>query len=103
VTGLEHGGYVPRGRKAEDGKVAERYNLVEFGASSYPARTRRNIEESDGTLIFSLELLLHGDSKLTRDYANKLESGSCTSIKPIPGKTNIQPGSLPSARDANAD
>ena len=46
-TGLEHGGYVPRGRKVKDGKVAERYNLVELGTSSYPARTRRNIEESD--------------------------------------------------------
>jgi hypothetical protein len=41
-TGLEHGGYVPRGRKVKDGKVAERYNLVELGTSSYPARTRRN-------------------------------------------------------------
>src|ERR1700719_3485284 len=71
-TGLEHGGYVPRGRKAEDGKVAERYNLVELGTSSYPARTRRNIEESDGTVIFSLERLLRGGTKLTRDYANKL-------------------------------
>jgi hypothetical protein len=39
--GLEHGGYVPRGRKAEDGRVAERYNLVELGTSSYPARTQK--------------------------------------------------------------
>jgi hypothetical protein len=50
------GGFVPRGRKAEDGKIADRYNLVELTTSSYPARTRRNIEESDGTVIFSLEL-----------------------------------------------
>ena len=48
-VGLEHGGYVPKGRKAEDGKIAERYNLVELSTSSYPARSRRNIEESDGT------------------------------------------------------
>jgi hypothetical protein len=46
--------------------------LVELGTSSYPARTRRNIEESDGTVIFSLERLLRGGAKLTRDYANKL-------------------------------
>jgi hypothetical protein len=71
-TGLEHGGYVPRGRKAEDGRIAERYNLVELKTISYPARTKRNIEESDGTLIFSLERLLSGGTKLTRDYANKL-------------------------------
>jgi hypothetical protein len=68
-TGLEHGGYVPRGRKAEDGRIDDRYNLVELTTSSYPARTRRNIEESDGTVIFSLERLLSGGTKLTQDYA----------------------------------
>jgi hypothetical protein len=36
--------------------------------SSYPARTRRNIEESDGTGIFSLEQ----GTKLTRECANKI-------------------------------
>ena len=71
-NGLEHGGYVPRGRKAEDGRIADRYNLVELRTSSYPARTKRNIEESDGTVIFSLERCLNGGTKLTRDYANKL-------------------------------
>jgi hypothetical protein len=35
-------------------------------------RTRRNIEESDGTVIFSLERLLSGGTKLTRTHANKL-------------------------------
>ena len=61
-TGLEHGGYVPRGRKAEDGRIDDRYNLVELSTSSYPARTRRNIEQSDGTVIFSLECPLSGVS-----------------------------------------
>src|ERR1700680_3647650 len=69
---LEHGGYVPRGRKAEDGRIADRYNLVELRTSSYPARTRRNIKESDGTVIFSLERVLSGGTKLTQDYGNKL-------------------------------
>src|ERR1700730_13462760 len=71
-TGLEHGGYVPRGRKAEDGRIDERYNLVELSTISYPARTRKNIEESDGTVIFSLERLLRGGTKLTWEHANKL-------------------------------
>jgi hypothetical protein len=71
-TGLEHGGYVPRGRKAEDGRIDDRYNLFERSTSSYPARTRRNIEESDGTVIFSLNLRLSGGTKLTLDLANKL-------------------------------
>ena len=58
--GLGHGGYVPRGRKAEDGRIDDRYNLVELSTSSYPARTRRNIEQSDGTVIFSLEPCVYG-------------------------------------------
>ena len=71
-TGLEHGGYVSRGRKAEDGRIDDRYNLVELSTSSYPARTRRNIKESDGTVIFSLERLLSGGPKLTWGHANKV-------------------------------
>jgi hypothetical protein len=65
-TGLEHGGFVPRGRKAEDGRIADRCNLVELTTSSYPARTRRNIEASDGTMIFSLEHFLSGGIKLAQ-------------------------------------
>jgi hypothetical protein len=71
-AGLEHGGYVPRERKAEDGRIDDRYNLVELSTSSYPARTRRNIEESDGTVIFSLDRRLSGGTKLTLELANKL-------------------------------
>jgi Circularly permutated YpsA SLOG family len=71
-TGLEHWGYVPRGRKAEDGRIDDRYNMVELSTTSYPARTRRNIEESDGTVIFSLERLLSGGTKLTWGLAKKL-------------------------------
>jgi hypothetical protein len=72
LPNTQHGGYVPRGRKAEDGRIDDRYNLVELSTSSYPARTRRNIEESDGTVIFSLGRHLSGGAKLTQDYANKL-------------------------------
>src|SRR6202048_4111123 len=71
-TGLEHGGYVPKGRKAEDGRIADRYILVELRTSSYPARTRKNIEESDGTVILSLERRLSGGTKLTWEHAKKL-------------------------------
>jgi Circularly permutated YpsA SLOG family len=71
-TILEHGGYVARGRKAEDGRIDDRYNLIELSTSSYPARTRRNIEKSDGTVIFSLERVLGGGTKLTLELANKL-------------------------------
>ena len=34
-AGLEHGGYVPKGRKAEDGRIDDRYQLIELSSSSY--------------------------------------------------------------------
>jgi hypothetical protein len=46
--------------------------LVELRTSSYPARTKRNIEKSDGTVIFSLECVLSGGTKLTLKLANEL-------------------------------
>jgi hypothetical protein len=39
-------GYVPMGRKAEDGRIDDRYQLVELLSSSNVARTKRNVEES---------------------------------------------------------
>jgi hypothetical protein len=47
-VGLAHGGYVPKGRKAEDGGIYERYRFVELATNSYPERTKRNVRESDG-------------------------------------------------------
>jgi len=55
AKGLEHGGFVPRGRKTEDGRITDHYNLVELTTKSHPAHTGRNVEESDGTVIFSIE------------------------------------------------
>jgi hypothetical protein len=59
-------GYVPRGRKAEDGRIADQYDLVEFGTSSYPARTSRKIEESGGTPIFRKLLAARGEELVRR-------------------------------------
>ena len=51
--GLEAGGWCPRGRRAEDGNIPLRYPLQETASWRYPARTRQNVLESDGTLILS--------------------------------------------------
>jgi len=50
-TGTRCGGWCPEGRKAEDGPIPDRYPLTELKGAGYPARTRRNVEDSDGTLI----------------------------------------------------
>ncbi len=52
ALGLPHGGFCPRGRKAEDGPIAEKYKLKETLSKSYLPRTKNNILASDGTLLF---------------------------------------------------
>jgi Circularly permutated YpsA SLOG family len=49
--GLPCGGWCPRGRKAEDGRIAERYPLRETDSAEYPPRTEANVRDSDATLI----------------------------------------------------
>lgn len=51
-AGLPCGGWCPRGRRAEDGTIPERYPLAETAQADYAVRTRRNVEDSDATLIF---------------------------------------------------
>jgi hypothetical protein len=70
-VGLEHGGYVPKGRKAEDGRIDDRYRMTELTSPLYSVRTRRNVLESDGTVIFTLNSDLLGGSALTAQYARR--------------------------------
>jgi Circularly permutated YpsA SLOG family len=51
--GMECGGWCPAGRLAEDGRIPERYPVRETPTAEYAARTRRNVTESDGTLIIA--------------------------------------------------
>ncbi len=51
ALGIPHGGWCPRGRAAEDGRIPERYQLQETDAADYPVRTERNVRDSDATLI----------------------------------------------------
>jgi len=46
------GGWCPKGRKAEDGRIDKKYPLTETTDDNYNIRTKLNIGESDGTLIF---------------------------------------------------
>ena len=70
-VGLEHGGFVPRGRRAEDGRISEHYHLTELSSVSYALRTKRNVREGDGTVVFSLDPIFTGGSALTFEYAGK--------------------------------
>ena len=50
-AGFPCGGRCPRGRRAEDGRIPDRYPLRETSSPRYIVRTRRNVRESDGTLV----------------------------------------------------
>lgn len=68
--GLSHGGWCPRGRKAEDGVIAAHYDLQETSSSHYYVRTRRNVLDSDATLILYRDEI-KGGTKLTQRYAEQ--------------------------------
>ena len=68
-AGFPAGGYCPEGRKAEDGMIDARYPLVEYG-KGYAPRTRKNVEMSDGTIVF-YDTVLSGGTLLTINRCNK--------------------------------
>ena len=70
ALGLEHGGWCPRGRRAEDGTIPARYALSEHASADYAARTEANVVDSDATLILHRGEL-SGGTALTRDLARR--------------------------------
>jgi hypothetical protein len=64
------GGWCPKGRKSESGRIPDKYPLKEHTSASYPARTEANVKDSDGTLIFTYGEPT-GGTALTVDLAKK--------------------------------
>lgn len=64
--GIAHGGWCPRGRTAEDGPLDARYRLRETESEGYLQRTRRNVEDSDATLVLNLGELDGGTLETVR-------------------------------------
>ena len=63
---IEHGGWCPHGRLAEDGVIPSRYQLSETQSSKLDVRTRRNVRDSDGTLIIASRPLTGGTALTER-------------------------------------
>jgi Circularly permutated YpsA SLOG family len=51
--GIPHGGYCPKGRRSESGRIARKYRLMECASPDYAMRTVLNVTHSDGTLILT--------------------------------------------------
>ena len=71
--GLPHGGWCPKGRRAEDGPIDPRYQLQETPSPDYQQRTEWNVQQSDGTVIFSVADHLAGGSLATLNFAQQHE------------------------------
>ncbi len=64
------GGWCPKGRRAEDGPIPERYSLKETPSEAYEQRTAWNVRDSDGTLIITRGSL-EGGTALTMTEARR--------------------------------
>ncbi len=88
VYQIPHGGWCPKGRKAEDGVINPRYNLTETPSDEYSQRTEWNVRYSDGTVIFSIAKELFAGTLLTAELAEKYQKPCIHICKEF---TNINP------------
>ncbi len=70
--GIEHGGWCPKGRRSEDGVIPDHNLLTDTESKNYTVRTKKNIQDSDATLIVSGSSELTGGSLQTREFAVKI-------------------------------
>jgi hypothetical protein len=71
ALGIEHGGWCPAGRVAEDGQVPRVYALRETTSAEYAERTKANVRDSDGTVVFTRGAAT-GGSALTLRAARRI-------------------------------
>ncbi len=71
TNSIDCGGWCPKGRIAEDGKISTKYPLSETISNHYPERTKLNIKDSDATLILYLDKYDRG-TMLTQNLCKKL-------------------------------
>ena len=64
---LKHGGFCPKGRKAEDGIIPVEYKMDEMDTEEYSTRTMKNVQCSDGTLILH-QGKITGGTTLTDEF-----------------------------------
>ena len=75
--GFPHGGWCPKGRRAEDGRIGGQYSLRETPSAGYLQRTEWNVRDTDATVIFTLESVPTSGSLRTIEFAVKYGKPWC--------------------------
>ncbi|HBO44892.1 MAG TPA: molybdenum cofactor carrier [Planctomycetaceae bacterium] len=88
TLGIPHGGWCPRGRLAEDGRIPDRYRLEEMATADYAPRTERNIVDADGTIILHRGRL-RGGTLLTHQMAQRHDKPCLTVDLDKPADPNV--------------
>lgn len=71
ALGLDVGGWCPRDRWAEDGRIPDHYPLTEVRSRDVHARTHRNVETSTASLVITRGAPM-GGVRLTVEYARSI-------------------------------
>jgi hypothetical protein len=74
---IKCGGWCPFGRLAEDGIIPQKYPLKETQTADYKERTRKNIEDSDGTIII-YERIMDKGTLFTLDVVRSMRKPNFT-------------------------
>lgn len=114
ALGIPCGGYVPKGRLAEDGPLPYRYPMTESESSEYRVRTELNIVHSDATLILhrgeifggtllTLELCKkHAKLVLAVDLEVGMEKAAVEKIKAFLAKEKLSVLNIAGPRESNS-
>jgi hypothetical protein len=87
-VGIDYGGSIPRGRKAEDGPISRKYNkLTELETDSYETRTEKNVSDADATLVFIIDKLTGGTAFTLECIKKHMKPYLIIDLK---GKTDIR-------------
>ncbi len=71
AAGFPCGGWCPEDRVAEDGAIPSHYPLIVLSGAGYQQRTKRNVMDSDGTLVIHFGVLSSGTERTVR-YCEQL-------------------------------
>ena len=66
AAGVPCGGWCPQGRRAEDGRIPDRYPLVELEGGGYLERTEANVIDSDATVFIYFGEMTGGTAETLR-------------------------------------